>query len=90
LFVTPQGLPGHALQVQQELNRLNNSNLSADRKKLLGGTMLEQMGKAAAHVPHDIPETTFNLPSAERSYIIKKEGDTVKAYEAPYVDPANQ
>jgi hypothetical protein len=52
--------------------------------------MLDQMRKAAAHVPHDIPETTFTLPSAERTYTIKKEGATVTAYPAPYVKPADQ
>ena len=90
LFVTEQGLPGHVTQVQQELNRLNNSNLSPGRKRLLGDEMFDQISKAASHVEHNIPETTFTLPSADRTYTIQKpQGGTVTAYPAPYVDPAD-
>jgi hypothetical protein len=84
LFRTPQGLDGHARQVQQEFNRLNNSNLPPDRMKLLGDAMLEQMTKAAQYAGHNIPETMFTLPNAGRTYVIQKAGGAVKAYSKVY------
>jgi len=84
LFRTAQGLDGHARQVQQEFNRLNNSNLPPDRMKLLGDAMLEQMTKAAQYAGHNIPETMFTLPNGGRTYVIRKAGGAVKAYSKVY------
>jgi hypothetical protein len=85
LFLTAAGLPGHVVQVQQEFNRLDNSNLQADRKRMIGKQMLAQITKAAEFAAHDIPETIFILRNGQREYHVSKAGAVVKAYDTVYV-----
>ena len=80
LFLTLGGLPGHAIQVQQEFSRLNNSNLNDNRKRLLGDEAFEQLCKAAEHAGFDFPQQTFKVPSVDRAYIIGRAGGRVKGY----------
>jgi hypothetical protein len=80
LFLTLRGLPGHAIQVQQEFSRLSNSNLNEDRKRLLGDEAFEQLCKAAEHVGFDFPQQSFTVPSANRAYFIARTGGVVKGY----------
>ena len=80
LFLTLAGLPGHVVQVQQEFNRLSNSGLPDDRKKLLGDTAFEQLCKAAGFVGFDFPQQVFTVASINRTYNISRAGGVVKAY----------
>jgi hypothetical protein len=67
------------VQVQQEFNRLNNSNLADDRKKLLGDTAFEQICQAAKYCGINFGQQTFTLGSL-RTYSMEKTGAGVKSY----------
>jgi len=71
--------------VQQEFNRLNNCNLSADRKRVIGKRMFEQIEKAAKFAAHNIPATRFTLANAEREYHVSKTAGVVKSYDIVFV-----
>ncbi len=73
LFLTLPGLPGHVTQVQQEFNRLNNSRLPGDRKKLVGDEAFDRICKAAAFAAMDFPEQTFTIASIGRTYKVRRE-----------------
>jgi hypothetical protein len=72
LFLTLAGLPGHVVQVQQEFNRLSNSALGADRKKLLGDYAFGQIVKAADYATFDFPQQTFMVTGASRTYYVER------------------
>jgi len=72
LFLTLGGLPGHVVQVQQEFNRLNNSNLGEDRKKLIGDDAFDQICKAAAYAGFDFPQQTFTMNNISRTYYVER------------------
>ena len=77
LFLTLGGLPGHVVQVQQEFNRLSNSNLGQDRKKLLGDDAFGQIVKAANFATFDFPQQIFTLAGANRTYYIERSNGKV-------------
>jgi hypothetical protein len=72
LFLTLPGLPGHVQQVQQEFNRLNNSNLGEDRKKLIGDDAFDQICKAAGYAGFDFPQQTFTMNNVSRTYYVQR------------------
>jgi hypothetical protein len=80
LFLTLRGLPGHAIQVQQEFMRLSNSNLNEDRKRLLADEAFQQLCKAAEFVGFDFPDQVFTVPGVSRTYHIGRAGGVVKSY----------
>jgi hypothetical protein len=77
LFLTAGGMPGHVIQVQQEYNRLNNSTLADDRKRLIGDTAFDQICKAAEHAGFNFPQETFTIASVGRTYYIERAGGKV-------------
>jgi hypothetical protein len=64
LFLTLPGLPGHVVQVQQELNRLSNSALSAAEKLLVADKTFSQIQKAAENCSIDFAEQVFTVASS--------------------------
>ncbi|MGB9458560.1 MAG: hypothetical protein WCB12_21100 [Bryobacteraceae bacterium] len=80
LFLTLGGLPGHVVQVQQEMNRLNNSGLADDRKTLIGDDAFAQITKAAEYAAFNFPQQTFTLASVGRTYYIERTNGKLIAY----------
>jgi hypothetical protein len=80
LFLTLPGLPGHVVQVQQELNRLSNSALSPAEKLLVADKAFEQIQKAAENCNIDFVEQVFTVASLHRCYKISRAGGKVKGY----------
>jgi hypothetical protein len=81
LFLTVPGLPGHVVQVQQELNRLSNSTLGEAEKVLVAKKAFEQIDKAARHCNIDFPQQAFTVASVHKGFRISRAGGVVKSYE---------
>lgn len=81
LFLTLPGLPGHVVQVQQELNRLSNSALPPEEKMLVAKKAFDQIKKAAEHCTINFAQQTFDVPSVHRRFCITRNANVVTAYE---------
>ncbi len=80
LFLTVPGLPGHVVQVQQELNRLNHSALSPAEKELVAREAFSQIQKAAEHCTINFPEQAFSVAAVHKCYKISRTAGVVKGY----------
>ncbi len=80
LFLTLPGLPGHAVQVQQELNRLSNSTLSQAEKVLVADKAFSQIQKAAENCNIDFAQQIFSVPAIHKCLKIARTGGVVKGY----------
>jgi len=80
LFLTLPGLPGHVVQVQQELNRLNGSAMPPAEKELVFKEAFYQIEQAARHCAIDFPEQVFNVAAVHKCYKISRTGGVVKGY----------
>jgi hypothetical protein len=83
LFLTLPHLPGHVRQVQQELNRLSNSNLSAFSKEAVASAAFEQIRKAAEHCTIEFPLQTFQVASIQKEFVITRQDGLVVGYKRP-------
>jgi hypothetical protein len=81
LFLTLPGLPGHVQQVQQEFNRLSNSNLPYDRKLAVGRKAFEQIVKAAKYASINFPQQTFRIASVSRTFYVERRNGRVTSSE---------
>jgi hypothetical protein len=82
LFSTLAGIPGHVVQVQQELTRLSNSTLSSDDKKLVADECFKKIIDSAGRAGFDFPQQTFTVVNITKSLSIERTNGKVIYYKS--------
>ena len=80
LFSTQAGIPGHVTQVQQELNRLSNSTLSSDDKRLVANDCFDKIVDSAKRVAFDFDQQTFSVVNINKNLSIERTNGRVIYY----------